>query len=55
MNKQEREEFLNAPYVSKWLKEAANSAMNRDICDALSDAKLLVQLLEFKFEEVLNR
>tara|TARA_R110000772_G_scaffold15176_1_gene44094 strand:+ start:104 stop:292 length:189 start_codon:yes stop_codon:yes gene_type:complete len=41
-----KQDIINSPSASKWLKAAIQTAERRDILDALRDAEALVQLLQ---------
>ena len=50
----EREEILDDPSASDWLKGALRSALARDPVDALNDALLLAATLEVRLRAVLD-
>jgi len=47
-------ELMNDPSTSYWLKDSIKSALTRDIVDALTDAEMLVSILQQKCQEILE-
>ena len=43
--------IMEDPTASKWLKEAAIAAEQRDLADALNDAEALAAALKERFEQ----
>lgn len=52
MNKPSIQQVLDSPSASFWLKNALQSALNRDCVDAARDAELLSTLLSERFVPV---
>lgn len=48
-------QVLLDPSASDWLKDALVAVSKRDICDALSDAELLVAILQARFDRLTKR
>jgi hypothetical protein len=48
------ENILDDPAASFWLKNALQSALNRDPVDALNDAEVLVVVLKERLDFVFN-
>ena len=49
------QEILDAPDASFWLKNALREAIKRDPVDAVTDAELLVLLLQRRVEDALTK
>jgi hypothetical protein len=47
-------EVLADPSTSLWLRDALNSALQRDVCDAANDAETLATLLVARSTELLS-
>jgi len=47
-----REQILNDPSASNWLKENLTQLEKRDICDALDDLELLNQYFQDKWKAI---
>jgi hypothetical protein len=45
-------ELLADPCTSYWLKGALQSALNRDLCDAVNDVETLAAVLRTRLAEV---
>ena len=43
---------LKDPSNSYWLKDAIRQSFDRDICNALSDAEFLVDILKQRYNEI---
>lgn len=43
--------ILRDPCASQWLKQAVTASMNRDVCDALGEAEVLVELLTKSYND----
>lgn len=45
-------DILSSPSVTYWVKNQYMNAVDRDPIDAISDAHLLLRMLETRFEEI---
>lgn len=48
------EQVLSDPAASYWLKNALQTSLERDPCDALSDAEALVSVLRIRLSTILR-
>ena len=54
MTHEKIKQILSSPCASYWLKNALNSALNRDSVDAALDAQLLADLLKTRMNETIK-
>jgi hypothetical protein len=54
MNEPTIQKVLNSPSTSYWLKNALDSALNRDVVDAAYDAQLLADLLKSRMNQTIR-
>ena len=52
MKTPEIETVLQDPAASYWLKNALNSALQRDACDVVQDSAILAHLLQSRLERI---
>lgn len=50
-----RDQILEDPSCSFWLKEAIDKQGQRDPCDAVGDAELLLRLANLRLDGVMGR